>query len=365
MNAELTPSKPARWTLIGSIWLGIALFDATQAVFVMRSEGMHHAWAALFATMLLSWLPWALATPLVLCLGRKLPPVGHGAASTWLVHFSVCMGINLVSAVWTAGLEELLNPWGKSLSSEPFAPLWLDKVYNGLLQSLFLYSAILTVSHLLKSRERLAHQQVEAARLNEQLSKAQLESLRRQIEPHFLFNSLNAIAGLVREKRNDAATSAIAALSEFLRKIIDHSDRQEVPLEEEVQFLQRYLDIQKVRFADRLQSDVDVPRELFPVQIPSLILQPIVENAIKHGIAKQARAGCIQVAAFRADRRLILRVYNDGPPLPEGWERTQSGIGILNVRKRLESLYGDRFEFNMRNQAAGVEVVMCLPFLEG
>src|SRR5262249_37571059 len=110
---------------------------------------------------------------------------------------------------------------------------------------------------------------------------------------------------------------------------------------------------------------VDVPRELFPVQIPSLILQPIVENAVKHGIAKQARAGCIQVAAFRSDRQLILRVYNDGPPLPEDWERTQSGVGILNVRRRLESLSGDRFEFKLRNQAVGVEVVMSLPVREG
>jgi two-component sensor histidine kinase len=365
MHAELAPLKPSPWMLTGSIWLGIALFDATQTVFVMRSEGMHHAWAALFATLLLSWLPWALATPLVLRLGRRFPATRWKSASTWLSHLLTCMGINLLTAAWTAGLEEVLNPWAKSLSPEPFAPLWLDKAYNGLLQSLFLYAAILTISRLLESRERLSRQQVETARLNEQLSKAQLESLRRQIEPHFLFNSLNAIAGLIREKRNDAATTAIVALSDFLRKIIEHSDRQEVPLEEEVQFLQRYLDIQKVRFADRLQSNVDVPRELFPVQIPSLILQPIVENAVKHGIAKQARAGSIQVAAFRSERQLILRVYNDGPPLPEDWERTQSGIGILNVRRRLEGLYGDRFKLSLRNKAAGVEVVMSLPFREG
>lgn len=283
----------------------------------------------------------------------------------WLMHFAACAGINLLSAAWTAGLEELLNPWAKSLSPAPFVPLWLDKVYNGILQSLFLYSAILTVSYLLESRERLAHRQVETARLNEQLSKAQLESLRRQIEPHFLFNSLNAITGLVREGRNDAATSAIAALSDFLRKVIEHSDRQEVPLGEEVQFLKRYLDIQKIRFPERLRSNVEIPRELFAFQIPSLILQPIVENAVKHGIAKQARAGCIQVAAFREDRRLVFRVYNDGPPLPEDWEKTQSGIGIVNVRKRLESLYGNGFEFDLRNQASGVEVIMSLPLREG
>ena len=114
-----------------------------------------------------------------------------------------------------------------------------------------------------------------------------------------------------------------------------------------------------------LRSNVEIPRELFAFQIPSLILQPIVENAVKHGIAKQARAGCIQVAAFREDRRLVFRVYNDGPPLPEDWEKTQSGIGIVNVRKRLESLYGNGFEFDLRNQASGVEVIMSLPLREG
>jgi two-component system, LytTR family, sensor kinase len=364
MNAVPAASKSPGWAWIASIWLGIALFDATQTIFVMRSEGMSHAWAALFATLLLSWAPWALATPLVLHLGRQYSPVRVRPLSTWLTHLSACMGINLVSGAWSAGLEELLNPWAKSLSPEPFVPLWLDKVYNGLLQCLFLYAAILTVSYLLEARGRFIRQQVETARLDEQLSKAQLESLRRQIEPHFLFNALNAIAGLVREKRNDAAVTAIAALSEFLRKVIEHSDRQEVPLGEEVQFLQKYLDIQKVRFAERLQLSVDVPQELFSVQVPSLILQPIVENAVKHGIAKQARGGWIRVAAFRSNHWLTLRVYNDGPSLPADWERMQSGIGIVNVRTRLQTLYGDGFEFSLRNQAAGVEVLVSMPVRE-
>ena len=363
MNAERNASKIGDRAWIASIWLGIALFDATQTVLVMRSEGMHHAWVRLFLSQLLSWVPWVLATPLVLYLGHRYPVrLKNGAA--WLVHVPVAISINLISAAWDSGLEELLNPWAKSLSPEPFLPLWLDKIYNGLLQCVFLYAVILTVSYLLESRERLVRQQVETARLDEQLSKAQLESLRRQIEPHFLFNSLNAIAGLIREKRNDAAIATVAALSEFLRKVIEHSDRQEVRLGEEVQFLQKYLDIQKVRFADRLQISVDVPRELYAVQIPSLILQPIVENAIKHGIAKRARGGWIRVSAFPSNGRLILRVYNDGPNLAADWEKTQSGIGIFNVRTRLQTLYGDGVEFSFRNLAVGVEVLVSMPFRE-
>ena len=360
--SRVSKSRERVWT--ASIWLGIALFYATQTVFVMRLEGMHHAWVALYFNQLLFWVPWFLATPLVRYLGRRYP-VRLRSLSALVVHFSACMSINLVSATWTSGLDELLNPWAKAVSPEPFLPLWLDQVYNGFLLSAFLYAAILSVSYLVESRERLARQQIETARLSELLAKAQLKALRRQIEPHFLFNSLNAIAGLVRERRNDAAVTTIASLSDFLRKVIEHPDRQEVPLGEEVQFLEKYLDIQKLRFAERLQISLNVPQELSSVQVPSLILQPLVENAVKHGISKQARGGWIRVAAFCSSGRLTLRVYNDGPNLPQDWYHTQSGVGIANVRARLENLYGDKFEFTLHNQNSGVEALLSVPLREG
>ena len=218
---------------------------------------------------------------------------------------------------------------------------------------MILYGVILMVSYLLDSRERLALQQTETAHLNEQLSKAQLNALRKQIEPHFLFNTLNAISGLVREKRNDAAVSMIAGLSDFLRRVLEDSGRQQVTLAEELEFAQKYLDIQKVRFAERLEVSVNVPEELFLAQVPSLILQPMVENAIKHGIAKRVQGGTIRIAAVRSNGRLTLSVYNDGPSLPAEWETAHSGIGISNVRTRLQSLYGDAFEWSMRNREPG------------
>jgi len=179
-----------------------------------------------------------------------------------------------------------------------------------------------------------------------------------------LFNTLNAVSGLVREGRNDDAVSMIAGLSDFLRRVLDDSTRQQVPLGEEMEFAQKYLDIQKVRFAERLQLSVDVPRELYPAQVPSLILQPMVENAIKHGIAKRAQGGSIRIAASRCNGMLVLSVCNDGPSLPADWEMTRSGIGISNVRTRLQSLYGDAFELSLRNQeAGGVAVSVSLPFV--
>jgi signal transduction histidine kinase len=356
--------SPSRWFWIAAIWCGVGLFDATQTVLVMRSEGMHHDWARLFVTQLLVWLPWALVTPLVLNLGRRYSPAQWRRFRTWGTHLGACAAIGLAFAAWSAALEELLNPFAKVPGPGPFVTLWLDKFYNGLLSFTVLYGFILAVSYVLDSRDRLAFQRTESARLSEQLSKAQLNALRRQIEPHFLFNTLNAISGLVREEKNDTAVRMIAGLSDCLRRVMNDSDRQLVQLEEELEFVQKYLAIQQVRFAERLQVSVDVPRELFPAQVPALILQPMVENAVKHGIAKRVLGGAIRIAGVRSNGMLTLSVYNDGPTLPPGWEITASGIGISNVRARLRSLYGNKFEFTMRNQSpGGVEVSVSVPFV--
>ncbi len=224
MQATRTPSAPHQWFWVASIWLAVGLFDATQTVFTMRAEGMHHDWTHLFITTLLAWLVWAPATPVVVRLGRRYPPVQLRPYSTWLVHLAACGTLCFLSALWNAGAEELLNPW--AVSPAPFAHLALRKFYNSLVSSAVLYIIILAISYVLDSRDRLARQQTETARLNEQLTKAQLSALRRQIEPHFLFNSLNAIAGLVRERRNDAAVSMIAGLSDFLRRVLEDSNRQ-------------------------------------------------------------------------------------------------------------------------------------------
>ena len=362
MSLERLPSK-SQWFWIASIWLGLALFDATQTVFVMRSEGMHHAWVRLFITLLVAWLPWACATPLVLRLGRQHPLSQWTYISTWAIHIGACLTIGLVYAAWRALLEVLLNPWANPIPM-PFEAAWLKEFENGLLAHFILYGTVLAVGSMLDSRERLAQQQTEAARLNEQLSKAQLRALRHQIEPHFLFNTLNAIAGLVRENRNDDAVSMIAGLSDFLRRILKDSHRQEVPLAEEMDFLQRYLDVQKVRFADRLHLCVDVPQELLAAQVPNLILQPMVENAVKHGIAKRAQGGTIRIRASRLNTMLTLSIFNDGPSLTTDWETTGSGIGISNVRTRLQSLYGDSFDLRLQNQDNGVEVSVSVPFRE-
>ena len=157
-----------------------------------------------------------------------------------------------------------------------------------------------------------------------------------------MFNTLNAIAGLVRDHRNDAAVNMIVGLSEFLRRTLEDFDRSQVTLAEEVEYLQRYLDIQKVRFGDRLRVSVDIPAELLSAQVPNLVLQPLVENAIKHGIAKRVAGGTIRIAGASCDGSLRLSVYNDGPNLPADWQAATTGVGIGNLRTRLQILHGDK-----------------------
>jgi two-component system LytT family sensor kinase len=167
----------------------------------------------------------------------------------------------------------------------------------------------------------------------------------------------------VREKRNDDAVTMIAGLSDFLRRLLKDSTSQQASLGEEVEFAQKYLDIQKVRFVERLQFSVDVPSDLMLARVPTLLLQLMVENAIKHGIAQRAQGGEIRIAASRSQDRLTLRVYNDGPAAR--WEKIDDGVGLSNMRTRLQSLYGNAFELKMQNQApGGVEVSVSVPFKE-
>jgi LytS/YehU family sensor histidine kinase len=217
----------------------------------------------------------------------------------------------------------------------------------------------------------MARQITETARLSEELSRAQLAALRGQIEPHFMFNTLNSIAGLVRDHSNAAAVSMIVGLSEFLRRATQDSHRAQVTLAEEVEYMQRYLDIQKIRFGERLRVVVEVPAELLGTQVPNLLLQPLVENAIKHGISKRVTGGTIRVAGAARKGNLFLTVYNDSPKLPTDWQSMHAGVGIGNLRTRLQILHGAKSSLQLKRtdaagvaDMAGVEVEVTLPLGE-
>ena len=359
-----TGVRSTRWSWIAAIWLAGGLFDASQTVLIMYAEGRHHPWPPLFAIELVSWLPWALVTPLVIRLARRYPMVRGMNLRTAGVHLTAFAVISAVAEVWSAMLQVLFNPWGNR-RWPTFVDTWTTTLTFQVLTFLIAYALILTVTYVVDARESMARQMTETARLNEELSNAQLAALRRQMEPHFMYNTLNSIAGLVRDDRNDAAVSMIVGLSEFLRRASENSHRSQVTLLEEVEYLQRYLEIQKARFGERLQVSVDIPAELLRAQVPNLLLQPLVENAIKHGIAKRVAGGTVRVAGACHDSNLCLTVYNDGPSLPTDWEAKQTGVGIGNLRTRLQILHGDDSELQLRSaNPGGVEVVVRLPFRE-
>jgi two-component system, LytTR family, sensor kinase len=365
MTSSDTAVRSTGLSWIAALWLAGGLFDASQTILIMHAEGRHNPWLPLFTTELAIWLPWALATPGIIALARRYPLGRDFKARSLGAHLGAFAAVSAIAEAWSAWLQVLFNPWGNR-TWPTFWNTWSTSLIFQVLTFLIVYILILTVTYLADARTHLARQATESARLSAELSQAQLAALRRQLEPHFMYNTLNAIAGLVRDDRPEVAVSMIVGLSEFLRRASENSHRSQVTLAEEVEYMQRYLDIQKVRFGERLQVSVDIPSQLLRAEVPNLLLQPLVENAIKHGIAKRVAGGCVRVAGARENGKLALSVYNDGPPVAADWQATQTGIGIDNLRTRLQILHGSESGLELRRAevGGGVEVVVTLPFTE-
>jgi two-component system LytT family sensor kinase len=286
--------------------------------------------------------------------------------ATIRTHVGALVVISLIAATWYALLTMTFNPWDHPVRPGPFREVFENSLLYQSLTYLIVYVLIFAITLAVDYRDSIARQRIETERLNAELSQAQLAALRRQMEPHFMFNTLNSIAALVRDQCNDAAVSMIVGLSDFLRRASEDFHRPQVALAEEVEYLQRYTDIQKARFAERLQVSVDIPAALLQAQVPSLLLQPLVENGIKHGIARRVAGGAIRVTAERRGDQLWLRVFNDGPSLSAGGPVPQSGIGLSNLRTRLQILHGSNFILELHDAVGGgVEVVVCFPFVTG
>jgi two-component system LytT family sensor kinase len=356
MTEKDTRVRSPRWRTIAVIWLALGLLDASHTVLFMQAVGTY-AWLAIFGTQLLSWLPWMLATPFIIDLTRRRPMTRGNWVSPAALHLASFLIVGLVAQSWFAALQMFFNPWRYPKSST-FTEAWSTSLPYQVTPLLIVYALMVVATYIADARER-------SARLNEELSKAQLAALRGQIEPHFMFNTLNSIAGLVREQRNDAAVSMIVGLSEFLRRATQDSHRAQVTLAEEVEYLQRYVDIQKVRFGERLQFSVDIPPEMLRAQVPNLLLQPLVENAIKHGVGRCVAGGSVRVAGACENGTLRLSVSNDGPNTPIDEPESHTGVGLNNLRTRLRILHGEESELQLRLAPSGeAEVVVTLPLRE-
>lgn len=361
MNTISTVKKAG---LLFGFWTVIAMLTVSQIYAELYAFDRSMEWGRIVPVQLLHWYVWAVLTPVVVWLGRRIPIERARVAKGAALH--VCLSLAVASAHVALAVAVHYILEYESWSNMPFSHVVVGQFYT-FHQELLIYWAIVGASWAFEYYNRFRERDLRAQALEAQLASAQLEALRVQLQPHFLFNTLHGIAGLVRDNNNSAAVDMITGLSELLRQALENSGKQEVPLAEELEFTERYLAIQQMRFSDRLTVDVDVASDVLSAVVPNLILQPLVENAVRHGVARKAAAGRIAIRAHRSGDRLCLQVLDDGPgysPNGNGSSGVRStGIGLRNTRDRLDRLYGRESTFDVRTRAeGGTEAVVTLPW---
>jgi two-component system LytT family sensor kinase len=336
------------WTIIGCVF---ALPDLSAGT------GWRHA----LLLSLTLWWSWGMVAPLILWVDRKIPVSSKQLARRILAHFLPSLLVTCVYVYLLGAVRAVfgMNEWS-ALPGIRFlvAALRGMFVWNWLIYWLILgaWQAYRYYDHYIASELRLE-------RLEKSFSEARLNALRMQLDPHFLFNALNTISSQL-ERNPKLARGMIEHLGDLLRLSLESKDRQEIPLAEEMAFLEHYLAIQKIRFGDHLRIETQIPPEVKYASVPCLFVQPLVENAIRHGISRRASGGTVIVSAQRDGNRLDIRVLDDGMGLPAGWTlENSSGVGLSVTRQRVAGLYPDGetcFAVN-RRASGGTEVEISLP----
>lgn len=348
------------WTLLGALTLIRKSLDPRGPEGLATPE----VWMTLIEYGL-----WAVLTPAVFALARRFPLERNSRATRILVHIAVALvvaaifeiiRISIARALFTPphGAGPSRHSWHGPRFPEPLEALG----HLQFLDELVVYLAILSAGFARDYLRQLRERQEEAARLMAQLSEARLSALRMQLNPHFLFNTLHAISALV-ERDPSGVRRMIAKLSTLLRHTLDTDSAQEVQLSEELQFLRDYLDIQQVRFEGRLEVAEDVSSHLLDALVPNLILQPILENAVEHGVSGMAEGGRIEISAAQQGAELILSVQDNGPGMDRDSPLRENGVGIRNTIERLEALYGEAGSLTLEPaDDGGLRVVVRLPY---
>lgn len=360
--SEPSPSTPRRLRAAGlyvAAWTAVALFYATQWLLYNFYDDTPDPTGRLLAIALTDWYVRALLALPVLWAARRFPFQPGGRARALAVHVPGCIAFALakIAICWWLGF---VLPWLRPI---PFIRLLLGEIHLDIAT----YWILVGLVQWRESRRRLHVREREAARLALQtsrletrLARAELDALKMQLQPHFLFNTLHSISALVHED-GEAADLMIARLSDFLRLVIARDGAQEVALTEELEFLARYLEIQQLRFQERLQVSVDTAAGTGAALVPNLVLQPLVENAIRHAVEPRSEGGRVEIVARRLGETLRVTIRDDGPGL-RGAPAT-GGVGIANTRARLEHLYGERHALQVADHAdGGVVVTLDLPW---
>jgi len=335
------------WSAFGAVCAAVMWWS-------MRTHG--HSPLRIAAYALAVWSVWAVATPLVVWLGRRAPLIPFAPRAV-VVHLVAAAALAVAHHAWWTALEVWVRPFD-AMGAHAFGAGFRKELGDRVFLEALVYAAVLGVGHGVEYYRRMRDRELHAARLEASLVHARLDALELQLQPHFLFNTLHAIGGLVRQVRTAEAVEMIAGLSEMLRYSLDRVGHHLVALDQELVILGRYLDIQRLRFPDRLAVTIDVPAALRVARVPALLLQPLIENAVRHGIEPRAEAGAIELRGRREGARLVLELWNSGP----GLGGRADGVGIANTRERLARLYGADHAFTLTEARGGVLARLDLPF---
>ncbi|MGH7539068.1 MAG: sensor histidine kinase, partial [Gemmatimonadales bacterium] len=301
------------------------------------------------------WLIYAFLTPAVFWCARRYPFTKGAIVRRVPLHLAASI---VLCAAWAGG--GILLSWAL-FHSTPYGGGMAGWFFTSLPFGVAVYFAVLGVEHaafyFFEARER----EMQAARLSAQLAEARMGALRMQLQPHFLLNSLNAISVIVRDRDTTTATRMLEQLGEMLRRVMRADRPQEVTLADELDFVRQYLGIEQVRFSDRLRPEFAVDPSVLGAAVPEFLLQPLVENALRHGLAKRVTATLLRVEARREGDALVLAVTDDGPGPLEPTE----GVGLGTTRERLATLYGDRGRLELvQIPEGGARVTVRIPYRE-
>lgn len=350
------------------LWTVLGLFYFTQGITQRLISHDPIPWWRYLVAWLIGVYVWAILTPIILWLGRRFPLERGNLLPQVTRHF-------FLSAVFSAlelALETViylrvhLFPSAGSDLRGAIGYSLIRGFHGGVLNYWTVLGVQWAVVYYRRYRERsedVLKVELRASELQSQLMSAQLNALKMQLQPHFLFNTLNAITVLVRQQKGKDAEQMLGHLSDLLRVVLEDMDAQEVPLQRELDYLQLYLAIEQVRFQDRLRVQLLIDPAAQEAMVPQLILQPIVENAVRHGIGRSSSAGQVQISASKVDEEVELRVQDDGPGLSTSESFNDRGIGLANTRARLQQLYGNDAKLEIGNcKQRGVVVTMTIPF---
>lgn len=350
------------WVLLAAGWTFFGLFFVSEVVVSRAYQGRPIEFGRVLIVWLICAFLWFAATPLILWLARRFPLERHRWLRSALVHLAAGAGLSFV-LLWLYVLIMFqlgLEPGQQTLRA------FRGQLVSSFHSEVLTYWMVIGLTHGIDYYRKYRERELRASQLETRLAQAQLHALKMQLHPHFLFNTLNSISVLMTEDVT-AARRMLTRLSDLLRASLENVGTQEVSLREELEFLKNYLEIEQTRFHDRLTVRMEIEPGALEARVPNLILQPLVENAIRHGIASRAQPGLIEIHAARENGIVQLKVRDNGPGLGSASPETLiKGIGLSNTQARLKQLYGSAHNFEIRPASGGgLEVAISFPFRNG